>query len=170
MKAGIATSHRRAARGQSGFTLLNVLVAALIFGLGMLGVAHSLGSVTAAATQNENVTTLAPLSNTFWSAIQANSAVLTTTGWATTGGTTYNASTYTAAPAAVQPFLKQVVTLLPSGTAQIETLPDSSSGLACAVSTGCTVRLTISWAQVGSVRSSSSPTRSQMFLYRYSQS
>jgi Tfp pilus assembly protein PilV len=168
VKARPTHSLRAVGRRQSGFTLLNVLVAALLFGLGMLGVARSFGGVTAAATQNENVTTLAPLSNTFWSAIQANSAVLTTSSWST--GATYNSSTYTTAPAAVQPFLKQVVTLLPSGTATIQTGPDSASGAACAVLTGCTVTLTISWAQVGTVRSTSSSTRSQTFLYRYSQS
>ena len=40
------TPVRRARRRQHGFTLLNVLVAAFIFGIGMLGVARTFSGIT----------------------------------------------------------------------------------------------------------------------------
>ena len=160
------TPVRRARRRQHGFTLLNVLVAAFIFGIGMLGVARTFSGITSASTQNEYVTSLASLGNSFWGTVQANPALVTGTGF---NGSSYAASSYTSAPAALQPWLRELVQTLPGALASIATGPDSANGTACALATGCTVTLTISWAQSGSI-GGGTPTRSQTFQYRVIQS
>ena len=57
---------------------------------------------------------------------------------------------------------------LPGGSAKIETFADTStsSGTACAVASGCSVKLTLSWTQVASNGLAAS-TRSQVFYYQF---
>ena len=144
---------------QSGFTLLNVLVASLIFGFGVLGLVRSFANVTSAATQNTNISALASLSNGFGAVLQANSGLLVNASFVNT----YTQSNYATAPAALQPWLQQA-TALPNAQVQIATGPDSASGAACAQYTGCTVTMVITWTQVGTT-----PNRTQTFLYHLGQ-
>lgn len=153
--------HRAPTLRVRGFTLLNVLVAALIFGLGMLGLVRAFVGVTSAATQNENVSTLTSLSNSFWGVLQANSGLLNAGG--ILGTNTY--TTVAAVPAALQPWMTTVVNTLPSPSAKIETSADPASGNPCTQHGGCTVKLTLSWLQVGAPGIGAQATRSQVFYY-----
>lgn len=150
---------------QAGFTLMNVLVAALIFGLGVLGMLRSFVGVTSAATQNSNVSVLASLSDGFLAVVQANSALLVNTSFAPK---TFNQVNYTTAPAVLQPWLLQATTALPAGQVTIATGPDSASGAACTRYGGCTVTLTIQWTQVGA-GGSANLNRTQTFFYQLGQ-
>ena len=152
---------------QSGFTLLNVLISALLFGLGVLGIVRSVVGVTSAATQNSNVSALASLSDSFLGVVQANSALLVDPKFVNT----FNAGNYTTAPTALQPWLAQAtgavstsLIALPAAQIAIATSADSASGAACNQHLGCTVTMTVQWTQVGS-----SNNRSQTFLYHFAQ-
>lgn len=155
------------ARRQSGFTLLNVLIAAVLFGLGILGIVRTFVAVTSAATQNENVSTIASLANGFQGVVQANSGLLMVAGF---NGGNYTSANYTTAPAALQPWLKVVTTPatgLPAAVATIATGPNSATGAACTQFSGCTVTLTLQWTQVGAPGSASNLSRHQTFTYDF---
>ena len=156
-------------RRQSGFTLLNVLIAAVLFGLGILGIVRSFVAVTSAATQNENVSTIASLANGFQGVVQANSGLLLAAGFNGTG-TSYTSANYTTAPLALQPWLKLVTTPatgLPGAIATVSTGPNSATGAACTQFSGCTVTLQLQWTQVGAPGSASNLSRSQTFTYDF---
>lgn len=159
--------HRAAkARASAGFTLLSVLVAMIVAGLGLLGMVRVALAVTAAATQNQLVAQLAPLSNAFWGIVQANPTPILTSS--TLSGTTFTASNYTTAPSILQPWLLQATQALPNGAVTITTGPDAASGTACSVATGCSVTLTLAWTQVGAPGpNSASVTRSQVFYFQF---
>jgi len=161
MMTGRPLTPRRAGSRQAGFTLLNVLVAALIFGFGVLGVIRSLANITSAATQNTVVSTLGSLSDGFQAVVQANSALLVDPAFAPQ---TFNASNIATAPSALQPWLTQATAALPAAQITIATGPDSASGLACSRYNGCTVTMTVVWTQVGATAN-----RTQSFLYRFGQ-
>lgn len=144
------------------------MVAILIFSFGLLGLASLYSRFTSATTANQNLLQLAPWSNGFWGVVQANPAVLT----AING--TYTIANITSAPVALQPWLSQVITTsqspyaLPSASVTIATGPDASRGTACSATTGCTVTLTIQWAQNGSINTdSTSVLRTQTFSYQF---
>ena len=172
-----ATGGRR--RGQHGFTLITVLVAIFLFGFGLLAILRSTGSITGGATQNQNVASVATLSNGFWGVVQANPNVLVDPAFVGGAAVTYTASSVSTAPAALQPWLATLTaapvplssvppTGLPNGSATIQTFNDTStsSGTACAVASGCSVVLTLSWTQVAGNGLAAS-TRSQVFYYQF---
>ncbi len=164
---------RAARRRQLGFTLMTVLIAIFLFGIGLLGILRSIGNVTKGATQNQNVMTTATLSNAFWGVIQANPGILTDPAMPATGTPiTFSASNITSAPTALRPWLYSLVdtgvpgnnvpgTGLPGGTATITTSPDAGSGATCSATTACSVTLTLTWS-VGS----GTTTRQQTFYYQ----
>lgn len=157
-------------KGQTGFSLINILVAILIFSFGLLGLAGMYSRFTSASTANQNIAQLAPWSNAFWGLVQANpnSTLASMAG-------SYDVSKIASAPVALQPWLRQILdpntsprSAIPGATVVIATGPDAVSGSACAVATGCTVTLTIQWAQNGSVNTDgSSVMRSQTFTYQF---
>ena len=65
------------ARAARGFTLLSVLVAVVVFAFGLLGLGKAYVAITAAGTQNQNLSALASQSNAFWGVVQANASMLT---------------------------------------------------------------------------------------------
>ena len=149
-------------RGANGFTLLSVLVSMLLVGMGLLGMAKAMLGVTSAATQNQNVTAMAGLSNSFYGVVQSDQTLLVDPAFQGT----FTASNLTGAPAAMQAWLTQATGALPSGSITIATGPDAGSGAACAVATGCTVTLTMQWSQVA-MPGQAGATRSQNFYYQF---
>ena len=153
---------------QQGFSLINVMVAILIFSFGLLGLVGLYSRFTSATSANQNLMQMAPWSNGFWGVVQANPAVLTTMSG------TYAIANITAAPATLQPWLRQVLdtgqsrNALPSASVTIATGPDASRGTACSATNGCSVTLTIQWAQNGSVNTDgTSVLRTQTFSYQF---
>ncbi|MBB4844776.1 type IV pilus assembly protein PilV [Paucibacter oligotrophus] len=156
-------------RREAGFSLINIMVAILIFSFGLLGLAGLYSRFTTASTTNQNIALLAPWSNAFWGVVQANPG--STLG---TMAGTYQLASIPSAPAALRPWLTQILdpntsrNAIADATVVIATGPDAVKGTACAVATGCTVTLTIQWTQNGSVNAdSSSVTRSQTFTYQF---
>ncbi len=173
----MARPAHRGLRRQLGFTLISVLIALFLFGFGLLAILRSLGATTGASTQNQNLGIAATLSNGFWGAVQANPAVLVDPALGGGGAVTFSAANVSAAPAALQPWLTSLTDTtvrvagvppsgLPGGQATIQTFPDVGNGTACAVATGCSVALTISWTQVAS-NGAAATTRSQNFYYQF---
>lgn len=154
---------RRPAARMGGMTLLSVLVAVIVLGFGILSIGKVYASLTVATTQNQNVSTLGPMSDAFWGVMQANPALLTSVAG------TYTSATIDSAPAALRPWLTQVTTTLPQSNVVITTNADVASGSACSVANGCAVRVRISWAQSAALSdaSASAPTRVQTFYYQF---
>ena len=150
-----------------GFTLLSVLVAMVVLAFGLLGLARTYLAVTAAASQNQNLSALASQSNAFWGVVQANPGMLTSLGG------TYTSANITSAPTALQPWLAQLLTTstsaLPQGSVTIATGPDAASGAACSAAAGCSVTMTISWVQGGKPGGAGTAdvSRSQVFYYQF---
>ena len=170
-------SPRRSRRRQVGFTLMSVLIAIFLFGFGLLAILRSLGTATGSATQNQNVGIAATLSNGFWGAVQANPGVLVDPALGSGTAVTFTSSNVTSAPTALQPWLYALTDTtvapggpppagLPGGSATIQTFADAANATPCAVVTGCSVKLTISWTQVASNGAAAS-TRSQTFYYQF---
>ncbi len=160
-------------RRERGFTLVNVMAAILLFCFGMLALGMAYSRFTAAASQNQTLVQLAPLSNAFSGLVQANPAVVT--GMAGT----YSAANLGSAPAPLQGWLTVVLaptstpTVLPDGAVTIATGNDAASGSTCSAPSasdgGCSVTLTFSWSQSSTSASSgaSRVTRSQTFYYHF---
>jgi Tfp pilus assembly protein PilV len=169
-------------RGQRGFTLMTVLIAIFLFGFGLLAILRSIGSITGGATQNQNVATVATLSNGFWGVVQANPKMVVDSALGSGSEVTFTAANISSAPAALQPWLYMVTSTtppagvgggvppvgLPNGQVKIQTSADTSvsSGTACAVDSGCSIKLTLMWTQVGGNGAAAS-TRSQVFYYQF---
>lgn len=156
----------KTAASQRGFSLVNVMVTVLVFSLGLLALGAVYSRLVGAQTQSQNLMRLAPWGNSFWGVVQANPAVLTTMA------NTYTAANVTAAPAPLQNWLNQVLVTaplaLPNGSVTIQTGPDAASGNACSTTTGCSVTLTINWAQNADPNTSGTPiARSQVFYYQF---
>lgn len=173
----MSLSRRRSPRRQLGFTLMSVLIAIFLFGFGLLAILRSLGATTGASTQNQNVGIVATLSNGFWGAVQATPTVLVDPALGGGAPVTFTSANVSSAPAALQPWLYALTDTtvaasgvppagLPGGSATIQTFADTGSATACAVVTGCAVKLTISWTQVASNGNAAS-TRSQVFYYQF---
>ncbi len=144
---------------------MSVLIAVFLFGFGLLAILRSLGGVTSSATQNQNIAAIATFSNSFWGVVQSNPTLVANASFAGT----FTSATITSAPAALQPWLYAVndrATGLPGAQATIATYADAGSGTACAVSSGCTVKLTLQWTQIASSGQAAS-TRSQVFYYQF---
>ncbi len=162
-------------RSQRGFTLVSVLAAMAILGFGLLALAKAYLSVTLTSTQNQNINSLSSLGNGFWGVVQANPSILP----AVAGS--YTSANIAAAPAALQPWLTEVILgaasptgvvvapALPSATVLVVTGPDVGTGAACSP-TGCAVTVTISWLQnatPGAAAGAVGITRSQIFNYQF---
>jgi Tfp pilus assembly protein PilV len=141
----------------AGFTLLSVLVAIFVMGFGLLGMVRTMVAVTAAATQNETVSSLATLSNSFWSVVQWTTQPTVVASFPGSYDLTSNTA-ISSAPTNLQPWLSQAKTALPSGLAVIAV--NSSS-----CTTNCALTLTLSWQQVGAPGTPATTTRSQTFYY-----
>jgi Tfp pilus assembly protein PilV len=170
-------SLRRRPRRQLGFTLMSVLIAIFLFGFGLLAILRSLGTATGASTQNQNVGIVTTLSNGFWGTVQASPSMLVDPALGAGTAVTFTVANITSAPAALRPWLYALTDTtsaasgvppagLPGGSATIQTFADTGSGTACALATGCSVKLTISWTQVASNGAAAS-TRSQTFYYQF---
>lgn len=151
---------------QAGFTLLSVLIAVLLMGIGLLAIARTMVNITAGVTQNQNVASLATLSNQFWGVVQGNRTLLTT-GMAGS----YTSTSAAVAYAPLQTWISSVTNGLPSGTVQIQSFaPAAGSGTTCTAGTAgamsCTVVVTITWAQVATTGIAAS-TRTQTFYYEF---
>jgi type II secretory pathway pseudopilin PulG len=141
---------------QTGMSLISVLVAILVFGLGMLSIASLYGLTVPAQTANEETLDTAAFGNQLWAVLQASPQIVSQIGANTT--VTYNAGNYTSAPAPLQPMLGNIfrpgqpMYLPGSGTSgttvQIKTQP-GAEGLPCDVSVPsdptCGVQMTIQW-------------------------
>jgi type IV pilus assembly protein PilV len=152
----------RRARPQaaSGFTLLSVLVSIFIMSIGLLGMVRTMLGVTSAATQNQTVSSLAQLSNTFWSVVQWTPQPTVTNNFPGTYDLT-SASAISSAPTNLRPWLTAAQTALPNGQAVI-----AVNNAGC--TTNCALTLTLSWTQVGAPGTSGTSaamTRSQVFYY-----
>jgi Tfp pilus assembly protein PilV len=151
---------------QRGFSLINIMVTVLVFALGLLALSAVYSRLVGAQTQSQNLTRMAPWGNSFWGVVQANPAILTTMA------STYTAENVAEAPAPLQSWLAQILVTaplaLPNGSVTIQTGPDAASGNGCTTTTGCSVTLTISWAQNANPNTSgASITRSQVFYYQF---
>jgi Tfp pilus assembly protein PilV len=157
------TVPRRRGADSSGFTLISVLVAMFIFWIGMIAVARTMVGVTSAATQGENISSIATISNAFWGVVQSEPSMLQ---MASFQPHTFDSTSISSAPAALRPWLTSTVAALPNAQAQIVTYADAASNAACTSTTGCTVVLTLSWQQLGSPGQATA-TRSQTFYYQF---
>lgn len=156
--------HRSPGRARArGFTLMSVLVAAVVAAFGVLAVIRLFGTVAASNTQNQNISQVASLGNGFWGVVQANPAMLAQSSF--TAGP-FTASNYGNAPAALQPWLLQATGWLPNASVAIATSNDAGFASACSATGGCTVTMTLSWTQVSDAGIGAS-TRSQTFYYQF---
>jgi Tfp pilus assembly protein PilV len=157
----------RSRRPARGFTLVGVLVAAVVAAFGILSLVKVFGTMAASGTQNQNISQAAALGNGFWGVVQANPSIVTDSHFVT-GGTPFSDANnnLSSAPAALQPWLRQTTAFLPTASVAIATSNDAGFGTSCAASTGCTVTMTVSWTQAASVGIGGS-TRSQTFYYQF---
>jgi Tfp pilus assembly protein PilV len=145
-----------------GVTLISVLVALLVAGIGVLSLARLLGVGVAATTQNQTVSTAAVLGNSFWGVVQANPSLLGSSSFAGT----FSSTNVSSAPSELRPWLTQAVSGLPGGSVAIATGVDAGSGSSCAASSGCTVTLTMNWNQVAA-SGIAERTRSHVFYFQF---
>jgi Tfp pilus assembly protein PilV len=163
-------------RHQAGLSLISVLVAIVIFSLGMLSIASIYTMAVPAVTANEAATDTAAFGNQFWALLQANPGLVGQLG--TTTPTTYTSANATSAPAALQPWLAGIFgpavftstayagsqqTMLPNATVTITPGP-GADGNACTAPTPtttlCGVTLSIQW------QPNSQTTRTQTYNYQ----
>ena len=154
---------------QAGLSLISVLVAIVIFGLGMLSIASLYGLAVPAQTANEEALDTMAYGNQFWATLQASPQVVSQIGANTTASYT-QANYATAAPAALQPMLNSIFTpgkamYLPAASVQITTQA-GADGNPCNVATPatptCGVKLIIQW----SAGHGGGETRTQVFNYQ----
>lgn len=146
---------------QRGLSLISVLVAIVIFGLGMLSIASLYGLAVPAQTANQETIDTAAFGNQFWAILQANPQLVNQIGAPPTTVTYTKAS---GAPQALQPLLNNIFnnpqTRLPLAQVAITT-GNGAQGKVCTVTstqTACGVKLVITW--------NSGAPRSQTFTYQ----
>lgn len=149
---------------QAGMSLISVLVAIVIFGLGMLSIASLYGLAVPAQTANQETLDAAAFGNQFWAILQASPQVVSQIG---SGATYTNASS--SAPPALQPWLTEIFNtqtmMLPGAKVTITTGP-GADGNPCDVSNPaaplCGVTLTLNWG----AGKGGGGTRTQTFQYQ----
>lgn len=156
---------------QHGMSLISVLVAIVVFALGMLTIASIYTLAVPAVTANAEAVDTAAYGNQFWSALQANPGMLNALfGAQPAAGTkvTYGPSSYTTAPPALQPMLSNLFSPsqmnLPNASVTI-TAQNGADGNPCSAPTPpasplCGITLLINWTP------SSGTQRSQTFNYQ----
>ncbi len=157
---------RCAAPRQRGMSLISVLVAIVVFGLGMLSIASLYGLAVPAQTANQETLDTAALGNQFWAILQASPQVVSQIG---AGVSQTYSSASSSAPAALQPWLTNIFNtpsmMLPGAAVTITTGP-GADGNPCDVSNPaaplCGVTLTIAWA----AGKGGGGARSQTFQYQ----
>ncbi|CAZ87535.1 putative Tfp pilus assembly protein PilV [Thiomonas arsenitoxydans] len=140
----------RAAVNQAGMSLISVLVAIVIFGLGMLSIASLYSLAVPAQTANQEALDTAAFGNQFWAILQASPQVVSQLS---AGVTQSYTSASASAPAALQPWLANIFStpsmMLPGAKVTITT-GAGADGNPCDVSNPnaplCGVTLTIAWA------------------------
>ena len=144
-------------------SLISVLVAIVVFGLGMLGIADIYSRAVPASTANQYVTDTTAFGNQFWALLQAQPGIISSIGLTTSKS--YTAATLSSAPAALQPWLSNVLkssaTALPNATVKIDTHV-GADGNTCTASL-CGVTLTITW---NPSNTDSKQLRTQTFRYQ----
>jgi len=157
----------------SGYSMINVLVAVLVFSLGMLGLAALYGRFANIVANNQSVGQLIPMSQSFWGVLQANPSAIDALAAGGTSAQVFNsAATIATAPAVLQPWMTQLINAsspqsLPVASISITVMPDVASGAACSSVSGCAIRLDISWTQALTSTDSVSATRTQSFFYQF---
>ncbi len=177
MSMPLSSSSIRARAGrQAGLSLISVLVAIVIFSLGMLSIASIYTMAVPAVTANEAATDTAAFGNQFWALLQANPGLVGQLG--TTTATTYTSTSAPSAPAVLQPWLAGIFgpavftsatyagtqqTMLPSASVTITPGP-GADGNACTAPTPtttlCGITLNIQW------QPNSTTKRSQTYNYQ----
>ncbi|MBV8123904.1 MAG: hypothetical protein JO370_07450, partial [Paucibacter sp.] len=153
-------AHRR----QSGFILIEALIAVAMFIFGLLAISKVYGILVPAQTSSEYTSSVAGYGNQFWGLIQANPAALNTIGAGNT--VTYTSTSVGSAPATLQPWLNNIFTgqLVSLSNASVTiTLGADSAGTACVLvpvnAMLCGVTLTITWTPVATTLANSATTR-----------
>ncbi len=142
---------------QGGFTLLSVLIAVVILSFGLLVVGKTYLSVLNGSTQNQDISSLAELSNEFWGAAQGTPSVLDTLA---SGTKTYSAANMATAPVALQSWLAHLVYVIPDAQATITT------AAGCSSVGGCGVTVVVQWTQYLS-EGGGPVARQQRFDYQF---
>ena len=158
---------RRPRAAQRGLSLISVLVAIVVFALGMLSIASIYSLAVPAQTANQEAANTAAFGNQFWALLQANPGVVGQLGANTT--VSYPTTAISAAPNVLQPWLQGIFSnaqsRLPDASVTITTRP-GAEGQACTTATPattlCGVKLTIAW-QTGTLASSQ---RTQTYDYQ----
>jgi|UniRef100_E6PKK3 Tfp pilus assembly protein PilV len=173
MSLPFSTSSIRARAGrQAGLSLISVLVAIVIFSLGMLSIASIYTMAVPAVTANEAATDTAALGNQFWALLQANPGLVGQLG--TTTAQTYTPSTYTTAPSALQPWLANIFftqqTMLPNASVTITPVA-GAEGAPCTAPTPtttlCGITLLIAWSTTsGDLSTQKYTQRTQTYNYQ----
>jgi Tfp pilus assembly protein PilV len=166
---------KRSSRSR-GYSLISVLVAVLVFSLGILGLAGMYGRFLGVVSDDQNLATLSQVGNSFWGVLQASPSVVNSVD-----GTTYNSGNYTSAPSSLQEWLKSIIvtqaTALPDAHVTLTKGPDAlgtSGSVPCntiidaAGTTKCqSVQVTITWKSVISpLVGGAQSTRSHVFYYQ----
>lgn len=165
-----SSSIRARAGRQAGLSLISVLVAIVIFSLGMLSIASIYTMAVPAVTANEAATDTAAFGNQFWALLQANPSLVNTLfGASPASGTQkiYQSSNQSTAPTSLQPLLTNIFsngqTMLPNASVTI-TANNGADGNACSAATPtttlCGITLNIQW------QPNSTTTRSQTYNYQ----
>lgn len=147
-------------RAQQGSTLVSVLVAMLVFGFGLLALAHAQARLTAVASQNQNIARMAGWSHGLWAVLQANPAILPNIEG------TWDLASYPSAPPALAAWLGPVVDArvstdaLPLASVAIHTDPGCSAAT-------CAVTVHLTWRQHASPTARAPLDRSQSFSYQF---
>ena len=156
---------------QTGFMLLESLVAVGMFVFGLLALTKVYAILVPAQTSNEYTTSVAAYGNQFWGLIQANPAALNSIGAG--NSVTYTSSSVGSAPATLQPWLNNIFTgqLVGLNNASVTiTLGQDAAGTTCVLvpvsAMLCGVTLSITWSPVATQLANSATTRTQTFTYQ----
>lgn len=129
-------------RTQRGLGMIDVLVAMVVFALGMSGLAYAYLRVAPAPLQNASAAQTQMASMALFAQVSAQPWILPVN--------VQGVSTASGLPTALQPWFSQEAALLPGLTVSIASGPDAS-GNACS-SKSCGLTVTLAWTQLGMQR------------------